>query len=94
MDEPKTLHREPDDRAGLHRIYTYLLRGMAITRPNQVRCAEIVYIPVQYGFLYLVVTMIWATCNVLDWRLSNTMDTGFCVEALNEALATDLVEGF
>ena len=57
LDKPKTLHREPDDRADLHRIYPYLLRGMAITRPNQVRCAEIVYIPVQYGFLYLVAIM-------------------------------------
>ncbi len=70
-----------------HRIYPYLLRGMAITRPNQVWCTDITYIPVQHGFLYLVAIMDWATQHVLAWRLSNTMDTGFCLEALNEALA-------
>ncbi len=70
-----------------HRIYPYLLRGMAIDRPNQVWCADITYIPVQHGFLYLVAIMDWATRHVLSWRLSNTMDTGFCIEALNEALA-------
>ena len=70
-----------------HRIYPYLLKGMAIEGPNQVWCADITYIPVQRGFLYLVAIMDWATRHVLSWRLSNTMDTGFCVEALNEALA-------
>ena len=70
-----------------HRIYPYLLKGMAIEGPNQVWCADITYIPVQRGFLYLVAIMDWATRHVLSWRLSNTMDTGFCVEALAEALA-------
>ena len=70
-----------------HRIYPYLLRGMAINRPNQVWCSDITYIPVQHGFLYLVAIMDWATRHVLAWRLSNTMDTRFCLEALNEALA-------
>ncbi len=70
-----------------HRIYPYLLKGMAIDRPNQVWCADITYIPVQRGFLYLVAIMDWATRHVLSWRLSNTMDAGFCVEALQEALA-------
>jgi putative transposase len=70
-----------------HRIYPYLLRGMAIDRPNQVWCSDITYIPVQHGFLYLVAIMDWATRHVLAWRLSNTMDTRFCLEALNEALA-------
>ncbi len=69
-----------------HRIYPYLLGGMAIERPNQVWCADITYIPVQRGFLYLVAIMDWATRHVLSWRLSNTMDASFCVEALNEAL--------
>ncbi len=69
-----------------HRIYPYLLRGMAITRANQVWCADITYIPVQRGFLYLVAIMDWATRHVLAWRLSNTMDARFCLEALNEAL--------
>jgi len=70
-----------------HRIYPYLLRGMSVTRPNQVWCTDITYIPVQHGFLYLVAIMDWATRHVLAWRLSNTMDVGFCLEALNEALA-------
>ncbi len=71
-----------------HRIYPYLLKGLAIERPNRVWCADITYIPVQRGFLYLVAIMDWATRHVLTWRLSNTMDSRFCVEALNEALAT------
>ncbi len=70
-----------------HRIYPYLLKGLAIERPNQVWCADITYIPVQRGFLYLVAIMDWATRHVLAWRLSNTMDARFCVEALEEALA-------
>ncbi len=70
-----------------HRVYPYLLRGMAIDRPDRVWCADITYIPVQRGFLYLVAVMDWATRHVLSWRLSNTMDAGFCVEALAEALA-------
>ncbi len=70
-----------------HRVYPYLLKGMAIERPNQVWCADITYIPVQRGFLYLVAIMDWATRKVLAWRLSNTMDSGFWVEALNAALS-------
>ena len=70
-----------------HRIYPYLLRYMAIERANQVWCADITYIPMRKGFLYLVAIMEWATRKVLAWRLSNTMDVGFCVMALEEALA-------
>ena len=70
-----------------HRIYPYLLRYMAIERANQVWCADITYIPMRKGFLYLVAIMDWATRKVLAWRLSNTMDVGFCVMALEEALA-------
>ena len=70
-----------------HRIYPYLLRKLKITRPNHVWCADITYIPVQRGFLYLVAIMDWATRKVLAWRLSNTMDAEFCVDALNEALS-------
>ena len=70
-----------------HRIYPYLLKRLAIERPNQVWCADITYIPVQRGFLYLVAVMDWATRRVLAWRLSNTMDAAFCVEALKDALA-------
>jgi putative transposase len=69
-----------------HRIYPYLLKGLAIDQPNRVWCADITYIPVQRGFLYLVAIMDWATRHVLSWRLSNTMDARFCVEALEEAL--------
>ena len=79
---PKTSTPHP-----AHRIYPYLLKGLAIDRPNQVWCADITYIPVQRGFLYLVAIMDWATRHVLAWRLSNTMDVRFCLEALNEALA-------
>nr|WP_187292513.1 DDE-type integrase/transposase/recombinase [Octadecabacter antarcticus] len=60
---------------------------MAITRPNQVWCSDITYIPVKNGFLYLVAIMDWATRKVLTWRLSNTLDASFCVEALEEAIA-------
>ncbi len=70
-----------------HRIYPYLLRKLEITRPNHVWCADITYIPVRRGFLYLVAIMDWATRHVLAWRLSNTMDAKFCVEALNKALS-------
>lgn len=79
---PKTSTPHP-----AHRIYPYLLKGMAIDRPDQVWCADITYIPVQRGFLYLVAIMDWATRYVLAWRLSNTLDARFCVEALNEALS-------
>lgn len=70
-----------------HKIYPYLLRGLTIERPNQVWCADISYIPLQRGFLYLVAILDWASRKVLSWRLSNTMDADFCVEALEEALA-------
>ncbi len=70
-----------------HRVYPYLLKGLAIDRPNKVWCADITYIPVSHGFLYLVAIMDWATRHVLAWRLSNTMDARFCVEAPTEALA-------
>ena len=69
-----------------NRIYPYLLRNMQITRPNQVWCADISYIPVKRGFLYLVAIMDWATRKVLSWRLSNTMDASFCKEALDVAI--------
>jgi len=70
-----------------HRIWPYLLRDMAIDRPNQVWCTDLTYIPMRRGFLYLVAVMDWATRKVLSWRVSNTMDVEFCVEALQEALA-------
>jgi putative transposase len=70
-----------------HTVYPYRLRGLAIERPNQVWAADICYVPMAKGFLYLVAIMDWYSRKVLAWRVSNTMDTAFCVEALEEALA-------
>ena len=78
---PRTTVPHPE-----HRIYPYLLRDLVVDRPNQVWCADITYIPMRRGFLYLVAVMDWATRRVLSWRLSNTMDVEFCVAALEEAL--------
>ncbi|MEZ5800054.1 MAG: IS3 family transposase [Nitratireductor sp.] len=79
---PKTSEPHPQ-----HRIYPYLLRHLAIGRPNQVWCADVTYIPMRRGFLYLVAIMDWFSRKVLAWRLSNTMDADFCVAALEEAIA-------
>ena len=79
---PRTTVPNPE-----HRIYPYLLRNLVVDRPNQVWCADITYIPMRQGFLYLVAVMDWATRRVLSWRLSNTMDVDFCIAALEEALA-------
>ena len=70
-----------------HKIWPYLLRKLSTTRANHVWCSDITYIPVENGFLYLVAIMEWATRKVLSWRLLNTLDAGFCVEALEEAIA-------
>jgi len=70
-----------------HKIFPYLLRNLAIDRPNQAWAADITYVPIGRGFLYLVAVMDWASRAVLAWRLSNTMDVSFCVGALEEALA-------
>jgi putative transposase len=69
-----------------HKIYPYRLRGLSIDRANQVWCADISYIPMARGFLYLVAIMDWRSRKVLSWRLSNSMEPDFCVEALEEAL--------
>ena len=70
-----------------NKIYPYLLRGLTIDRPNHVWASDITYIPMAKGFMYLVAIIDWASRAVLAWRLSNTMDTGFCLAALDEALA-------
>jgi putative transposase len=70
-----------------HKIFPYLLRHLVIDRPNQVWAADITYIPIGRGFLYLVAVIDWASRAVLAWRLSNTMDVSFCLSALEEALA-------
>lgn len=69
-----------------HKIYPYLLRNLVIDRPNQVWATDLTYIPMAKGFVYLVAIMDWHSRKVLSWRLSNTMDSDFCVEALEEAL--------
>jgi putative transposase len=69
-----------------HKIYPYLLRDLTIDRPNQVWATDISYIPMAKGFMYLVAIMDWHTRRVLSWRVSNTLDTDFCIEALEEAL--------
>jgi len=70
-----------------HKIYPYLLRGMAITRPNQVWAMDITYIPMARGFVYLAVVLDWFSRRVLSWRVSITMEAAFCVETLEDALA-------
>ena len=78
---PRTSVASPE-----HRVFPYLLRGLTISRADHVWCADITYVPVTQGFFYLVAVMDCATRNVLAWRLSNTMDASFCVQALDDAL--------
>ena len=78
---PRTSVASPE-----HRVFPYLLRGLTISRADHVWCADITYVPVTQGFFYLVAVMDWATRHVLAWRLSNTMDASFCVQALDDAL--------
>jgi putative transposase len=79
--KPNTSRKHPS-----HKIYPYLLRNLTIDRPNQVWCADITYIPMAKGWVYLVAVMDWFSRRVLAWRLSITMETDFCVEALQEAM--------
>ena len=79
---PRTTKPEPG-----HKIYPYLLRGVAITRPNQVWAMDITYIPMTRGFVYLAVVLDWFSRRALSWRVSITMEAAFCVEALQQALA-------
>ena len=80
--KPNTSRAHPENK-----VYPYLLRNLEVKRPNQVWCADITYIPMHKGHLYLVVVMDWSTRTALSWRLSNTMDSNFCAEALEEAMA-------
>jgi len=84
----KAIYRHPrtSKPAPGHKIYPYLLGDLRITRPNQVWAADITYIPMAHGFLYLVAIIDWYSRYVLSWRLSNTLDADFCIEALEEAL--------
>jgi len=85
----EALYRKPNlsKKHPKHKIYPYLLRGLSIERANHVWCTDISYIPMRHGFLYLVAIMDWATRRILAWRLSNTLTTDFCIEALEEAIA-------
>ena len=78
---PKTSKANPE-----HKIYPYLLRDLIIDRPNQVWATDITYVPMHRGFMYLVAIIDWHSRKVLSWRVSNTMDTDFCVEALGDAI--------
>lgn len=78
---PHTSRRNPS-----HAVFPYLLRNLSVTRPNQVWCSDVTYIPMAHGFLYLVAIMDWHARRVLSWRLSTTQDSRFCLEALEEAI--------
>jgi putative transposase len=79
--KPRTSRPHPQ-----HKVYPYLLRNLKIDRPNQVWAADITYIPMSRGFMYLVAVMDWHSRKVLSWKLSNTLDTDFCVQAVEEAI--------
>jgi putative transposase len=84
----EALYRKPNTSkpAPGHRIYPYLLRGVSVTRPNQVWAMDISYIPMARGFVYLAAVIDWFSRRVLSWKLSITMDVSFCLETLDEAL--------
>ena len=84
---PRTSRPAPE-----HRVYPYLLEKAKITQPNQVWAADITYLPMARGFLYLVVIMDWRSRYVVAWRLSNTLEADFCVDALQDALEQDRPE--
>jgi putative transposase len=79
--------RNTSRRHAGHRVYPYLLRDLRVERPNQVWAADITYIPMRRGFVYLVAVMDWVSRRVLAWRLSNTLTTDFCLDAVRDALA-------
>ena len=80
--KPKTSRPHP-----AHKVYPYLLRNTVVERPNQVWAADITYIPMNRGFMYLVAVMDWYSRKILSWRVSNTLDTDFCIEAVEEAVS-------
>jgi putative transposase len=87
--KPRTSKANPE-----HKVFPYLLKGLKIERPNQVFAADITYIPMAKGFVYLVAVIDWNSRYILSWRLSNSLETGFCKEALEEALAQATPEIF
>ena len=92
----EAIYRRPNTSkpAPGHRIYPYLLKGVEVNRVDQVWAADITYIPMAQGFLYLVAIMDWYSRHVVAWKLSNTMDTDFCVSALEQALSKGRPEIF
>jgi len=88
---PKKKLSRPDKE---HKVYPYLLKGLNVSRPNQVFCSDITYIPMRKGFVYLTAVMDWHSRYVLSWKVSLTLDAAFCVEALEEALAVGIPEIF
>ena len=80
--KPRTSRPHPQ-----HRVYPYLLRDLTVDRPNQVWAADITYVPMNRGYMYLVAVMDWYSRKILSWRVSNTLDSDFCVDALTEALS-------
>ena len=92
----RAIYRRPSAsrRSPEHRVYPYLLRNVRVTRPNQVWAADITYLPMARGFLYLVAVMDWHSRYVVAWRLSNTLDAGFCAGALEETLGKGKPEVF
>jgi putative transposase len=84
----EAIYQKPNTSLGhpAHKVYPYLLRGLLIDRPNQVWCADITYVPMAKGFVYMVAVMDWFSRRVLSWRVSITMDSDFCVAALREAM--------
>jgi putative transposase len=87
--KPRTTLRDKS-----HKVYPYLLRDLEIVRPDHVWSTDITYIPLRYGYLYLTAILDWHSRYVLSWRLSNTLDVGFCLEALDEALSRSRPEIF
>ena len=87
--KPKLTQRNSE-----HKVYPYLLRNILIDRPDQVWSADITYIPMQDGFMYLTAIIDWYSRYILSWRISNTMDNDFCLEALEEALTYGLPDIF
>lgn len=81
-----TVRKQPATSRPGHRIYPYLVRNLTIDRPNQVWCADITYVPMSHGFLYLVAVMDWFSRYVLAWELSNSLEGSFCRRALHQAL--------
>ena len=88
MTGTEAIYRRPNTSkpAPGHKVYPYLLRKLAVTRPNQVWATDITYIPMARGFVYLIAIVDWFSRRVLSWRLSITLETDFCIEALEEAL--------